>query len=173
MATLGRPPAWRHFLIHGSIVAVAVGLGLISWFIAKPLSTRLHETEPGQRVTVTATPNIDISLDEDSSVTVSNTEPPRIELLRGNAYFDVRGDGPGRLQLKVGTTYIRDTGTRFSVSKSSTGGSIAVASGQVEIQVEMGTYLVGAHESANFDGIKVTGQKIIPDSAIAPWRKGV
>ena len=48
-----------------------------------------------------------------------------------------------------------------------------MASGQVEIQVEMGTYLVGAHETANFDGIKVTGQKIIPDSAIAPWRKGV
>ena len=95
-----------------------------------------------------------------------------MELLRGNAYFDVRGDGAGKLQLKVGTTYIRDTGTRFSVSKSSTGGSVAVASGEVEIQVEMGTYLVGAHETANFDGVRVTGQRVIPDSAIAPWRRG-
>jgi transmembrane sensor len=159
--------------VHGSIIAIAVSLGLMSWFIAKPLSIRLHETEPGQRVTIAATPNIDISLDADSSVTVSNTEPPRMELLRGNAYFDVRGDGAGKLQLKVGTTYIRDTGTRFSVSKSSTGGSVAVASGEVEIQVEMGTYLVGAHESADFDGVRVTGQKIISDSAIAPWRRGV
>jgi transmembrane sensor len=171
MATLGRSPAWRRFLVHGSIVAAAVSLGLVSWFIAKPLSTRLHETEPGQRITVTATPNIDISLDADSSVTVSNTAPPRIELLRGNAYFDVRGDGPGKLQLKVGTTYIRDTGTRFSVSKSSTGGSVAVASGEVEVQVEMGTYLVGARETANFDGVRVTGQRVISDSAIAPWRQ--
>jgi transmembrane sensor len=71
----------------------------------------------------------------------------------------------------VGTTYIRDTGTRFSVSKSSTGGSVAVASGEVEVQVEMGTYLVGAHETANFDGVRVTGQRVIPDSAIAPWRQ--
>jgi transmembrane sensor len=157
--------------VHGSIIIIAVSLGLMSWFIAKPLSTRLHETEPGQRVTITATPNIDISLDADSSVTVSNTDPPRMELLRGNAYFDVRGDGAGKLQLKVGTTYIRDTGTRFSVSKSSTGGSVAVASGEVEIQVEMGTYLVGAHETADFDGVRVTGQRVIPDSAIAPWRR--
>jgi transmembrane sensor len=172
MAALDRPSGRQHFLVHGSIIAIAVSLGLMSWFIAKPLSIRLHETEPGQRVTIAATPNIDISLDADSSVTVSNTEPPRMELLRGNAYFDVRGDGAGKLQLKVGTTYIRDTGTRFSVSKSSTGGSVAVASGEVEIQVEMGTYLVGAHETANFDGVRVTGQRVIPDSAIAPWRRG-
>ena len=171
MGTLGRSPAWRPFLVHGSIVAAAVSLGLMSWFIAKPLSIRLHETEPGQRITITATPNIDISLDSDSSVTVSNTDPPRIELLRGNAYFDVRGDGPGKLQLKVGTTYIRDTGTRFSVRKSSSGGNIAVASGQVEIQVKMGTYLIGAHESADFDGVRVSGQRVIPASAIAPWRQ--
>jgi transmembrane sensor len=173
MANLDRRPARQRFLVHGSIVAAAVSLGLMSWFIAKPLSTRLHETEPGQRITITATPNINISLDSDSSVTVSNTDPPRIELLRGNAYFDVRGNGPGKIQLKVGTTYIRDTGTRFSVRKSSSGGNIAVASGEVEIQVEMGTYLVGAHESADFDGVRVTGQKIISDSAIAPWRLGV
>jgi ferric-dicitrate binding protein FerR (iron transport regulator) len=173
MANLGRRPARQRFLVHGSIVAAAVSLGLMSWFIAKPLSTRLHQTEPGQRITITATPHIDISLDSDSSVTVSNTDPPRIELLRGNACFDVRGNGPGKIQLKVGTTYIRDTGTRFSVRKSSSGGNIAVASGEVEIQVEMGTYLVGAHESADFDGVRVTGQKIISDSAIAPWRRGV
>lgn len=172
MNTLERPSGRRHFLIHGSIVAAALGLGVMSWLVAKPLSTRLHETEPGQRITIAATPNIDISLDADSSVTVSNTEPPRIELLRGNAYFDVR-DGPGKLQLKVGTTFIRDMGTRFSVSKSSSGGSVAVASGEIEIQVEMGTYRVGAHEGADFDGVRVTGQRIIPDSAIAPWRHGV
>jgi transmembrane sensor len=46
-----------------------------------------------------------------------------------------------------------------------------VAGGQVEIQVEMGTYVIGARESADFDGVRVTGQRVIPDSAIAPWRQ--
>lgn len=161
---------WWPYLLHGSIAAVAVGLGLMSWFIAKPLSTRLHETMPGQRLTVLAAPDIAISLDAESSVGVSNTEPPRIELLRGRAFFEVQGNQPGKLHLKVGTTYIRDTGTRFSVSKSTKGGMVAVENGQVEVQVETGTFLVGAHERADFDGIRVTGQRVIADADIAPWR---
>jgi ferric-dicitrate binding protein FerR (iron transport regulator) len=70
----------------------------------------------------------------------------------------------------VGTTYIRDSGTRFSVSKRTGGGSVAVENGQVEILVKTGTYLVGAHERADFDGIQVTGQRVIADTEIAPWR---
>jgi ferric-dicitrate binding protein FerR (iron transport regulator) len=74
------------------------------------------------------------------------------------------------LQVKVGTTYINDIGTRFSVSKRVNGGTIAVADGQVEVLVEMGTYLVGDHEQADFDGIRVTGQRVIADADIAAWR---
>lgn len=159
-----------YLLLHSFIAATALGLGLMSWYIAKPMATRLHETVPGQRLTVIATPDIDVSLDADSSITVSNTEPPRIELLRGSAYFDAKGGGTGKLQVKVGTTYINDIGTRFKVSKRTNGGTVAVANGQVEILVEMGTYLVGAHEQADFDGIKVTGQRIIADTDMASWR---
>lgn len=164
---------WRSFLLHGSIATTALGLGLMSWFIAKPLATRIHQTIPGERLTVTATPGIDISLDADSSVTVSNAKPPQIELLRGNAYFDAKGQGAGKLQLKVGTTYIRDIGTRFSVRKSANGGTVAVANGQVEILVESGTYLIGTHEGADFDGVRVTGQRMIADADVAPWKPGL
>jgi transmembrane sensor len=163
---------WRSFLVHSSIATTALGLGLMSWYIAKPMATRIHQTAPGERLTVNATPEIDISLDADSSVTVSNAEPPQIELLRGNAYFDAKGKGAGKLQIKVGTTYIRDIGTRFSVRKFANGGTIAVSDGQVEISVETGKYLIGAHERADFDGSRVTGQRMIADADIAPWRPG-
>ncbi len=172
MSTIARPRIWQRFLLHGLIATTALGLGFLSWFIAKPLAIRLYETVPGQRVTVTAAPNIEISLDADSSVAVSNTEPPRIELLRGNAYFDVRGEGAGKLQVKVGTTQITYTGTRFSVIKRANGGTVAVADGQVEIQVESGTYLVGAQEGVDFDGIRITNQRMISEAAVAPWRSG-
>lgn len=170
MPTVIRSRWWLPYLIHGSIVATAVSLGLASWYIANPLKTRLHETVPGQRLTVAATPEIDISLDTDSSVAVSNTEPLLIELLRGTAFFSVNGEKPDKLKVKVGSTYIRDTGTRFSVSKWPKGGSVAVAKGQVEVIVETGTYLVGAHEGADFDGIKVTNQRMLGEGEIAPWR---
>jgi ferric-dicitrate binding protein FerR (iron transport regulator) len=140
--------------------------------IAKPLATRIHQTVPGQRITVAATPDIDVSLDADSSVTISNSQPPRIELLRGNAYFDVKRSDAGKLQVKVGTVYIKDIGTRFSVSMRGNGGSVAVASGQVEIQVATGTYLVSARERVDFDSVRVSGQRIIAESDVAPWRPG-
>lgn len=163
---------WRHVLLHGFIAVTALGLGFMSWFIAKPTAIRLHETIPGQQLTVNAAPDLDISLDADSSVSVSNSQPPQIELLRGNAYFDAKGEGAGKLQVKVGTTYIRDAGTRFSIRKRANGGSIAVANGQVEVLVETGTYLIGAHEGADFDGINVTGQRMVAEADIAPWRPG-
>jgi ferric-dicitrate binding protein FerR (iron transport regulator) len=161
---------WRRFLIHLSIASAALFLGLMSWLIAKPMATRLHETVPGERITVTATPHVDISLDSDSSVTVSNTEPPRIELLRGNAFFDVKSTDAEKLQIKVGMVYISDAGSHFSVSKRSNGGSVAVASGQVEIQIGTEKYLVGSRERADFNDKTVTGQRVVTEADIAPWK---
>jgi transmembrane sensor len=171
-AVAPRPYSWRRIILHCIIASTGLGLGLLSWMIAKPVATRIHQTVPGQRITVTATPDIDVSLDADSSVTISNSQPPRIELLRGNAYFDVKRSDAGKLQVKVGTVYIKDIGTRFSVSMRGNGGSVAVASGQVEIQVATGTYLVSARERVDFDSVRVSGQRIIAESDVAPWRPG-
>lgn len=162
--------SWPRFFVHFSIATTAVSLGLMSWFIAKPTATRIHQTVPGQRLTVAATPDIDISLDNDSTVTVSNNEPPRIELLRGNAYFDIKNKSGEKLQVKVDTTYIKDLGTRFSIRRRPGGGTVAVAEGQVEIQVETGTYLVSSRERADFDGKRVTGHRMIAEADVAPWR---
>ena len=65
----------------------ALGLGLMSWFIAKPMATRIHQTVPGERLTITATPDIDISLDADSSVTVSDAEPPQNRIAARQCLF--------------------------------------------------------------------------------------
>ena len=162
--------SWPRLFVHSSIVGTAVFLGVMSWFIAKPTATRIHQTVPGERLTVAATPDIDISLDTDSTVTVTNTEPPRIELLRGNAYFDVRNTNADKLHIKVGTTFIKDLGTRFSIRRRADGGSVSVAEGQVEIQVETGTYLVSSREGADFDGKRVTGHRMVSEADVAPWR---
>ncbi|SFW28991.1 FecR family protein [Nitrosovibrio sp. Nv17] len=171
MPTVIRLRSWRGLLINLCILATAAFLGIMSWLIASPSATRLHETLPGERITFAANPEIDVSLDTDSSVTVSDTHPPHIELLRGNAYFDVRGANPGTLQIKVGTAHIRDLGTRFTISKHPGGGSVAVASGQIEIRIGNNMYLVGAHERADFSNTNIIGQRVIPDADIAPWRR--
>ena len=172
MSAIARPRSWRRILVHCIIASAGLGLGLVSWYIATPMATRIHETAPGERLMVMATPDIDISLDGDSIVTVSNTQPPRIELLRGSAYFDVRGNEPGKLQIKVGTAYITDIGTRFSVSVQANGGTVAVENGKIEIQVGAGKYLIGAYERADFNNTNVTAQRVIAEADIAPWRSG-
>lgn len=149
---------------------MALGLGLMSWYISKPVTARLHETGPGQHLTVKATPDISISLDTDSAVTVANSQPPQIELLRGNAYFDVTSNDADKLEVKVGEVRIKDIGTRFSVRMWADGGSVAVADGQVEIHVTTGTYLVSARERADFNGTRVTEHRLIAEADIAPWR---
>lgn len=168
-ATTARPFSWRRILLHGSITSMALGLGLLSWYIAKPVTARLHETGPGQHLTIKATPDIGITLDADSSVTVANSQSPRIELLRGNVYFDVTSKDDNKLEVRIGTVRIKDIGTRFSVRMQPGGGSVAVADGQVEIHVATGTYLVSARESADFDGMRVTKHRLIVEADVAPW----
>lgn len=171
MSAIARPRSWRRILVHCVIASAGLGLGLVSWYIATPMATRIHETAAGEHLMVAATSDIDISLDGDSMVTVSNSQPSRIELLRGSAYFDVRGSEPGKLQIKVGTAYITDIGTRFSVSVQANGGTVAVENGKIEIQMGAGKYLIGAYERADFDHTRVTAQRVIAEADIAPWRR--
>ncbi len=172
MPVVTRTRSWPRFLLHFSIASTALVLGLMSWFIASPPATRIYQTAPGERLNVTPTPAINISLDTNSMATVTNALPPRIELLRGNAYFDVQGNESGTLQVKVGAAYIRDMDTRFSVSVRANGGTVAVAYGQVEIEIGTRKYLVGALERADFNNINVTGQRVIAEADVAPWRLG-
>ena len=165
-----RPFSWRRILLHGSITTMALGLGLLSWYISKPVTARLHETGPGRHLTIKATPDIDITLDANSAITVANSQPTRIELLRGNVYFDVTSKDNNKLEVNIGTVRIKDIGTRFSVRMQSAGGSVAVADGQVEIHMATGTYLVNARERADFDDMRVTRHRLIVEADVAPWR---
>ena len=165
-----RPFTWNRILLHSSIIAMALSLGLMSWYISKPVTARLHETEPGKRLTIQATPNIRVSLDTNSAITVSNTHPPWIEVLRGNAYFDVTSNDVERLEVRVGTVRIKDIGTRISVRMQQEGGSVAVADGQVEIHMETGIHLVSAREHADFDSARVTKHRVTTEADVAPWR---
>ena len=96
--------------------------------------------------------------------------PPWIEVLRGNAYFDVTSNDVERLEVRVGTVRIKDIGTRFSVRMQQEGGSVAVADGQVEIHLETGIHLVSAREHADFDSARVTKHRVTTEADVAPWR---
>ena len=163
--------SWRRFLLHCAIISVGVFFGLLSWYISKPQTTRFYQTSSEQHQTIAATPHVEIILDINSAVAVADSQPVKIELFKGSAYFETSGGALNELELKVGDAFIRDIGTRFRVSMLTDGSSnIAVEEGQVEIHVASGTHLISAGEQADFNGFSVTEHQLITEADIAPWR---
>jgi hypothetical protein len=51
------------------------------------------------------------------------------------------------------------------------GGDIAIAEGQIELQIGTQTLAIGAGRLINFDTTRIINEAIIASSEIAPWRQ--
>ncbi|SEN27260.1 FecR domain-containing protein [Nitrosomonas marina] len=162
--------SWKQLLFHFALLCLCVMLGLFSWYLSRPQSIRFHETGAQEHLTVSLTPEIDVSLDHGSSCAVTDFEPLRIELFRGSAYFDIKKKQADDFRIKVGEALIEDLGTRFSVRMQKNGDHIvSVGQGQIKLHVAAGEYLISALEQANFDNFKISKHKLISASEVAPW----
>ena len=163
--------SWRRFLQHCAIISIGVFFGLLSWYISKPQTTRFYQTNAEQHQIIAATAHIEIFLDENTAIAVTESRPVQIELFKGSAYFETNGNASNKLEVKVGTALIRDVGTRFRVNMLNDGSSnVAVEEGQVEIRVASGSHLISAGEQANFDGLNIAEHQLVTETNIAPWR---
>ncbi len=162
--------SWQRLLIHCALFGVCALLGVLSWHISKPQSVRFYETKSDEHLTVKVTPEIEATLDSSSSFAITDNKPLRIELFRGNIYFDIGANSTEKLSVKIGETLIEDVGPRFSIRMQKDGSHIiSVAQGQARINVASGTYLISALEQANFDGFRISKHKMISESDVAPW----
>ena len=163
--------SWRRFLLHCSIMGFCVTLGLLTWYFAKPHSIRFYETKSEERLVTAIAPDIDMALDTRSSITVKNSQPLQVELLKGNVYFDIKKNAIDKLEVKVGNAIIKDTGTRFSIQMHKDGSShIAVADGHIKIHVASGVYQINELEQADFDDARISKHRLVTERDIAPWR---
>ncbi|MDR4517708.1 MAG: FecR family protein [Nitrosomonas sp.] len=161
---------WRQMLFHFALLCICVVLGIFAWYLSRPQSIRFHETNAHEYLTVSVTPEIEISLDHSSLCAVTDYEPLRIELFRGNAYFDIKKKQKEDFRIKVGETLIENLGTRFSVRMQKDGNHIvSVGQGQVNVHVATGTHLISALEQADFDGYTVSKHRMISARDVAPW----
>lgn len=157
-------------LFHFALLCICVVLGVFSWYLSRPQSIRLHETGAHEYLTVSLTPEIEVSLDHRSSCAITDYEPLRIELFRGNAYFDIKNKQAADFRIKVGEALIEDLGTRFSVRMRKNGDHIvSVGQGQIKVHVATGEYLISALEQANFDNFTISKHRMISAGEIAPW----
>lgn len=164
--------SWKQLLIHSALFGFCAFLGLLSWYIADPESIRFFETQPEEQLTIKVTPDIQVVLDGSSSLAITDNKPLRIEVLRGNAYFDISSNSTDPLTVKIGHTLINDLGKRFSIRMQKNGKNIiSVAKGQLKINTPSGTYLISSFEQADFDGYQVSKHRMISERDVAPWHK--
>lgn len=156
--------------LSGALAAAAI-LAFV-FLLPQEEILRNIEAQPGQHRQLTLADGTTLALDADSLARVSDTLPPRIELLKGKLYLDVAHPSSGQLEVRAGTTRIRDIGTRFAVSLRDGRGQVAVAEGQVEIKDEQRLLMLFAGRGADFGPQGIAGERAIADVDIAPWRNG-
>lgn len=160
---------WLPFLSATLVMLI----GLMIFIVPSPyLSSQLYETTAGQFRQVDVTPDVTVEMDANSAMTVANSVPPSVELIRGNVYFNGDGNAVDTIKLEVimGQAYFQDNGASYSLETTKDGGSIAVSQGQLEMRIGDQTRLVSAGQRVDFDGFKVVGESSIVGLDIASWR---
>jgi transmembrane sensor len=97
-----------------------------------------YVTAAGQRETITLTDGSHVLLSSGSAIDVRfDAGHRRVQLVRGEAYFDVVHDGTRPFIVAAGTGQVRDIGTAFSVGWR--GDDVVVVVERGEVEVDAGT----------------------------------
>jgi len=163
----------KKFLLPFLSAAIAMLMGALVFILPPPLATQLHETTVNQYQSVAVTPEITVELDERSAITVTNSEPPGVELLMGNAYFDSKNTSVDiqTIEISVGDVRFSDMGASFSLETLRNGGSIAITNGQVEMSIAGQVRLLSAGQRIDFDNQRIIEESSIVGLEVASWRR--
>lgn len=163
----------RKYIIPFASAAAVMLFGITIFILPPPISHQLHTTATGQYEQIFVGPNIRIDMNSNSSMTVSNNQPPEIELLQGSIYFDITNSdtNTNKLVALVNEARIRNIGTRFSAELQNDGGSVAIAEGRVEIQIGAQSRLINAGQQIVFGRTQITEESSITSADVAPWRQ--
>lgn len=168
-----REPFARIFAYTGGGMAAGIALmvALPIFRVSEPVRT--YSAQAARSRSVELADGVRVTLSPASAIVVRGRDAKRIELSRGEAFFDVRHDPERSLTVTAGAYTISDIGTRFSVNLAGPAFRVGVAEGRISvaspnsgqpIQVAAGYQLVGS------DG----GLELSPvaPAEIGSWRSG-
>lgn len=135
-----------------------------------------YSTSVGERKTVYFDDGSTAMLNTDSAIAVNMSgEQRRVELLKGEAYFEVKSDPARPFVVQADHSTTRVLGTRFFVHQKSDGDEVKVVSGRVEVSSLKGsksTSILRDRESVSSDESGL-GEVLLMDSALnTSWVKG-
>lgn len=115
-------------------------------------------------------------LDAHSAIAVRyDAHARRVELLRGQAWFDVSADPRRPFQVGAGGGVVEDISTAFAVARRDDGVEAMVEQGRVRVTAREGgrwTYLDAGQRARYGDGRAVNRLDDVAPDRIASWRQG-
>jgi len=128
----GRPPHFRRPFFAAAAIACAVVIGAAVWWQANRYP--LYSTDIGERRSITLADGSTVDLNARSQLRIefSNTER-RVELLTGQALFQVAKDRQRPFIVHSGVTIVRAVGTQFDVYRKEFDTTITVLEGRVAV----------------------------------------
>jgi len=162
--------SWRYRLVGGLVAAGAAAVLFLALRPQAPAPLRLETAAAEHRVLKLAD-GTTIALDAESAIDLIEGDAPRVDLLRGDIYVDVRSHGTTHLEVRIAGAVIRDIGTRFAVAAVDNGGSVAVAEGVVELRAGTSMHMVHAGRAVRFDARGTFHEQVASTDGVAPWRE--
>lgn len=120
----------------GMALAGALACAATVWLVPVP---KTYQTDVGGRTSVQLDDGSTVQLNTDTLVRVKfSGRERRIELVRGQAYFDVAHETARPFLVKAGAMEVRAVGTRFDVRSDPSRASVALAQGRVQVRQDDG-----------------------------------
>lgn len=155
----------RPTLALAAALVLAVGLGhLLGGNPFQPPAD--HGTETGQRAEIPLPDGSMVVLNAESAINVSfNADRRRVELVRGEAFFDVRPNTERPFEVAAGRSLTRVVGTAFSVTLQDGDAEVRVKRGHVQVTGDDGGTTVDLTPG---EGVTVTAGHLGDAAAFAP-----
>jgi transmembrane sensor len=122
----------RRYVVPLAASLVALAGTLAAWFALN--HDRVYSTELGEQRTLALSDGSTVELNALSSIRVRFTKSDRrVELVRGQALFNVVHDAARPFFVRSGTINVRDLGTQFDVVQGTSGTTVTVVEGRVDV----------------------------------------
>jgi transmembrane sensor len=146
---MARPSAWRRRSVAVAACAMVATLALALWW--KSERYPLYTTDVGEHRSLTLADGSTVDLNARSSIRIEFTSAERrVELLDGQALFQVAKDKLRPFIVHSGDATVRAVGTQFDVYRKSSGTTITVLEGRVAVYSNVHeSYGSGAANSAS------------------------
>ena len=126
-----------------------IALGASGWWLGREAPADVYSAGSDAVRSVALPDGTLVQLDRQSTIAVRFDEHARrIEVVSGNALFDVAKDATRPLTVAVGANLLRDIGTVFAVKHDEQGADVAVISGRVQV-LERGSRWATWHTEAD------------------------